>query len=70
MVYGRVSLLVSTEGDSTLDAALNDLGMWKEDAVPVFVRSRFCTDHCGKSMFEDWQHTPLCEKRYAESEEI
>src|SRR5687768_467110 len=31
---------------------------------PPFVPSRFCTRSCGKSLFEDWLHTPACEAAY------
>lgn len=27
-----------------------------------FVRTEYCTPHCGKSTFADWAHTPKCEK--------
>jgi hypothetical protein len=53
MMY-KVASLVGTAGDAVVDAAVR----------AAFVPSRFCTPHCGKSMFEDWTHTPKCEADY------
>ena len=51
---------ITPDHDITCPADCMCQGTWK------FVRRTTCTDWCGKSSFEDWQHTPLCEKRYEE----
>lgn len=53
-----VGMLVGTSGDTTLDAALSDMGMHREDAVNLYPVGRFCGNDCGsllpaKTVYDD-----------------